>query len=54
MKKPLPVRVEETTIEKLKEQASSENRSLSNHVDNVLTKHVSKQEVSHTPKKEMK
>ena len=54
MKKPLPVRIEETTINKLKEQAKEENRTLSNHVDTVLTKHVSKKEITHTPKRETK
>lgn len=43
MKKQLPaVRVEETTIEALREQAKEENRSFSNHVDTVLSNHVKK------------
>mgnify|MGYP001559602566 CR=1 FL=1 len=44
MKKPLPVRVEETTLKALKEQAQERKKSLSNHVDHVLTKHVAKPE----------
>lgn len=32
--------------------AERDGRSLSNHASNILTKHVSKQEVSHIPKKE--
>ncbi len=50
MKKRLPVRVEDDTISKLKHEAKQENRSLSNHVDNVLTKHVSKNESTPTKK----
>jgi len=51
MKKPLQIRVEDETIEALKEQAKEDKRSLSSHCNNVLTKHVQKQEVRHTPKK---
>lgn len=45
MKKQLPVRIEESTIEALKVDAESENRSLSNHVDTVLKKHLEKKEI---------
>jgi predicted HicB family RNase H-like nuclease len=54
MKKPLPVRVEEATISKLKLEAEEQNRSLSNHVDTVLTQHVNKKPQAHTPKQEYK
>ena len=54
MKKSLPVKVEESTIDELKKEAKEENRSLSNHVDTLLTKHIQKREHSHTPKHETK
>lgn len=50
MKKQIPARVEESTINALKIQAKTENRTFSNHVDTVLTKHVSKQEVKASKK----
>lgn len=34
--------------------AGRDGRSLSNHASNILTKHVAKQEISHTHKKEIK
>lgn len=52
MKKQIPARVEESTIEALKTEASKERRSFSNHVDNVLTQHVSKKEGKPGSKKE--
>jgi len=52
MKKQIPARVEESTIKALKEQALKENRTFSNHVDTVLTKHVTKQEGKPVEKKE--
>jgi hypothetical protein len=44
--------VDKAVKEKL--EAGCDGRSLSNHASNILTKHVSKQEVSHQAKKEMK
>lgn len=53
MKKQIPARVQETTIAALKEEAKGENRTFSNHVDTVLTKHVEKKEqAKHVAKKE--
>lgn len=54
MKPKLNCRVRQTTQDKLKEEAEQEEKTLSSHVDDLLTKHVQKQEVSHSPKKETK
>lgn len=54
MKKQIPARVEESTIDALKIQAKKESRTFSNYVNNVLTKYVSKQEVKPNNKKEYK
>ena len=45
MKKQIPARVEESTIEALKVEAVAENRTFSNHVDTVLKKHIEKKEI---------
>lgn len=54
MKKPIIARVEESTIEALKDEAKTENRTFSNHVDTVLKKHVEKKQIDKpfTSKKE--
>lgn len=54
MKKQLPARVDEEIQNSLKQEAKTENRTFSNHVETVLKKHVEKQEVSkHKSKKEL-
>jgi hypothetical protein len=46
--------VEDETFDKLEKEAKAESRKLSPHVNHILKKHVSKQEVSHKPKNETK
>lgn len=52
MRKQIPARVTDTTIEALKQEAAANGKGFSKHVDEVLTKHVSKQNVKPTPKRE--
>lgn len=48
-------RVRQETQDALKKEAEElGKRSVGTHVDELLTKHVSKPEVNHTPKKETK
>lgn len=52
MQKPkLNARVRQETQDKLKHDAKKEGQTLSNHVDHVLTKHVSKREYPDGKKK---
>lgn len=52
MRKQIPARVTDTTIDALKQEADAKRIGFSKHVDEVLTKHVSKQNVKPTPKRE--
>lgn len=45
MKKQIPVRVEESLIDKLKEHSVDENRTFSNHVETILKSDVEKREL---------
>lgn len=52
-KKVLHLRIDSDTKQSLKDEAESQNRKLSNHVETVLKQHVSKREQSkHKPKQE--
>lgn len=53
-RKLIPARVDTDIQDKLKVEAVEENRSFSNHVENVLKKHVEKKEINKpfTPKQQ--
>lgn len=52
MRKQIPARVTDTTIEALKAEAKTNGIVFSKYVDQLLTKHVSKQNVKPTSKRE--